>query len=109
MSTFQPPDKFEKIPKIQLCCPQTSLPYSNHALFALATFQVLSHKGDPCLVRFDYRKMRDKLRSINDETLKSNLLFPHIKLSVPKQHKRWEWMGKIVDYHAPEDENDAKP
>ena len=98
---------FEKIPKIQLCCPQTSLPYSNHALFALATFQVLSHKGDPCLVRFDYRKMRDKLRSINDETLKSNLLFPHIKLSVPKQHKRWEWMGKIADYHAPEDENDA--
>merc|ERR1712087_1042237 len=24
-----------------------------------------------------------------------------------KQHKRWEWMGKIADYHGPEDENDA--
>ena len=49
------------IPPLQISCPQTSLPYSNHALFALATFQVLALGGDPFHVKFNPGKMREKM------------------------------------------------
>merc|ERR1712002_241909 len=104
---------FDKLPKLQICCPQTSLPYSNHALFALATFQVIAQGGDPCNVRFNPQKMRDHLRLVNEQTSKANLLFPFspFDASTQKKNKRSPWLGKIVDFVEYVDEpwNDEDP
>ena len=89
---------FEDIPKIQICCPQTSLPYSNHALFALSTFQVVALGGNPCEVRFSPEKIRDRLRFIDEETSKADLLFPFTLSTVQKENKKYPWWGKVVDF-----------
>ena len=96
---------FAELPKLKICCPQTSLPYSNHALFALANFQVVSQGGDPCHVRFHPEKMRSHLRMIDKETSKPNLLFPFTTLdaSLQKENKKFPWMGKVEDYVEIED------
>ena len=100
---------FEELPKIQICCPQTSLPYLNHALFALATFQVVALDGNPCEVRFSPEKIRDRLRLINEETSKANLLFPFTLSTVQKQNKRFPWLGKVVDFVQYESLSDEEP
>ena len=96
---------FPELPKLKICCPQTSLPYSNHALFALANFQVVCQGGDPCHVRFHPEKMRNHLRTIDEETTKPNLLFPFTTLeaSLQKENKKFPWMGKVEDYVEIED------
>ena len=68
---------YKDLPKIKVCCPQTSQPYFNHALFALATFQVVAMNGDPCHVRFKPEKMRERMQSIKPDATTRDLLFAY--------------------------------
>ena len=99
---------YKHVPHIKVCCPQTSLPYSDHALFALATFQVLAMNGDPCHVRFKPGKMRERMQSLGHDASMKDLLFAFSVSDKPveKANKKFPWLGKLFDFSSYYDDDD---
>jgi hypothetical protein len=80
---------------VKICCPQSSKPYKDTGLYALVTMQVLTQRGDPCMVRMKKEFVLKKLRGMDQEF---SFLPVMVRAEKPKEIKKCPWMYNLCEF-----------